>query len=162
MKTELNPLMACCILFSACGSLKTTKTLQTQNLQSNNHYQEHSNKQSWAKGNTLMLDTSNSEYVVQITPLGKFRYSAENGFEGMAEKVLISGKASKRQILHQQQHMGEQLQHQKRSQESTQLKTKALHTEKERKGQSSILWIGLLLVPSLGLAYWLRGKRLWS
>jgi len=60
--------------------------------------------------------------VVQITPLGKFLSSAETGFEGMAEKVVVRGKASKRQILQQQQQMGQQLQQQKHSQESTQVK----------------------------------------
>jgi hypothetical protein len=132
------------------------------NLQSSSYYQEQTDQQSWAKENTLLLDTSNSEYVAQITPLGKFLYTPESGFEGMAEKVLVSGKASKRQILHQQQQTGYQLQHQKRSLENTQLKTKVQHTEKERKGQSLILWVGLALVFSVGLGYWLMRKRLFT
>lgn len=88
MKTELKLLMVCSILLSACGSLKSKKMLQTENLQSNSHYQEDTKLQSWAKENTLLLDTSNSEYVVQITPVGKFRYSAENGFEDMPCRLM--------------------------------------------------------------------------
>ncbi|QXU41180.1 hypothetical protein [Pedobacter sp. D749] len=79
MKTELNLLMACCMVLSACGALKSKKSLHTQELQSSSHNEENTNQQGWATRNTLLLDTSNSEYVVQITPLGKFFYNAENG-----------------------------------------------------------------------------------
>ena len=144
----------------ACGSLKSKKTLHTETLQSNSHYQEHTDLQSWAKENTLLLDTSNSEYVVQITPVGKFRYSAENGFEGMAEKVLVSGKVGKRQVLHQQQETGHQLKHQKRNLESTQLKRKVQHIDKTRKPRLAMVYIGLAMV--LGLAYWLMRKRFFA
>ncbi|MDQ0968959.1 uncharacterized protein YceK [Flavobacterium sp. W4I14] len=160
MKNELILLMACSTLLSACGSLKSKKTLHTENLQSNSQYQEDSNLQSWAKANTLLLDTSNSEYVVQITPVGKFRYSAENGFEGVAEKVLVSGKVGKRQLLHRQQQTGLQLQHQKRNLESTQLKKKLQHIDKSRKPRLAMVYIGLAVV--LGLACWLMRKRLFN
>ncbi|NII83715.1 hypothetical protein [Pedobacter sp. SG908] len=160
MKTELNLLMACSILLSACGSLKSKKTLHTENLQSNSYQQEITNLQSWVKENTLLLDSSNSEYVVQITPVGKFFYSAENGFEGLAEKVLVSGKTGKRQILQRQKQAGHQLQHQKHSLESTQLKKKMQHIDKSRKPRLAMLYIGLVAV--LGLACWLMRKRLFT
>ncbi|NMN37570.1 hypothetical protein [Pedobacter sp. SG918] len=160
MKTELILLIAFSVLLSACGSLKSKKTLHMENLQSNSHYQVHTDLQSWAKENTLLLDTSNSEYVVQITPVGKFFYSAENGFEGMAEKVLVSGKAGKRQILQHQKQAGHQLQHQKHSLESTQLKKKVQHINKSRKPRLAMLYIGLVAV--LGLACWLMRKRLFT
>lgn len=160
MKTELKLLMACSMLLSACGSLKSKKTLQTENLQSNSQYQEDTNLQSWAKENTLLLDTSNSEYVVQITPVGKFRYSAENGFEGVAEKVVVSGKVGKRKILQQQKQADQQLQQQKRRLESTQVKKKLQHIDKSRKPRWAAMCIGL--VVALGLACWLIRKRLFS
>jgi hypothetical protein len=160
MKTELILLMASSTLLSACGSLKSKKTLHTQNLQSNSDYQEHTNLQSWAKENTLLLDTSNSEYVVQITPVGKFRYSAENGFEGVAEKVQVRGKVGKRKVLHQQKQAGRQLQHQNRNLESTQVKKKLQHIDKSRKPRWVAMCIGL--VVALGLAYWLIRKRLFT
>lgn len=160
MKTELILLIASGTMLSACGSLKSKKTLHTENLQSNSYYQEDSNLQSWAKANTLLLDTSNSEYVVQITPVGKFRYSAENGFEGVAEKVLVSEKVGKRQILHQQQETGHQLQQQKRNLESKQVKKKLQHIDKSRKPRLAMLYIGLAVV--LGLACWLMRKRLFN
>jgi len=65
MKAELKLLMA-------CGTLKSKKTLHAENLQPNSQYKEHTRQQSLAAGNTLLIDTSNSEYVVQINPLGKF------------------------------------------------------------------------------------------
>ncbi|QXU43629.1 hypothetical protein [Pedobacter sp. D749] len=156
MKTELNLLMACSMLITACGSLKSNKTLHTQEFQSNSYNEENTNQQSWATKNTVLLDTSNSEYVVQITPLGKFFYSNEKGFEGMAEKVVLSGKGSKRQILHQQQQTGRQLQQQKHSLENTQLKTKVERIAKNRKPRLTMMWIGL--VVALGLVYWLLRK----
>ncbi|MBE5320018.1 hypothetical protein IM793_12670 [Pedobacter sp. MR2016-19] len=156
MKTELNLLVACSMLITACGSLKSNETLHTQKLQSNSLNRENTNQQSWATESTLLIDTSNSEYVVQITPLGKFFYSAENGFEGMAEKVVLSGKADKRRIIHQQQQTGHQLQHQKHSLESTQLATRVQRIDKSRKPASAVWWIGLAV--ALGLAYWLIRK----
>ena len=80
--------MACSMVLSACGTLKSKRTLHTQDLQSNSHYQEDTNLQNWVNENTLLLDTSNSEYVVQITPVGKFRYGAENGFEDMPCRLM--------------------------------------------------------------------------
>ncbi|QDW23965.1 hypothetical protein FFJ24_003625 [Pedobacter sp. KBS0701] len=156
MKNELNLLMAGGMLFSACGALQSKKTLHTQELQSKSHYQENTNQQSWENGNTLLLDTGNSEYVVQITPLGKFLYSTEKGFEGMAEKVVVRGKADRKQILHQQVQTGHQLQHQKHNLESTQLKTKAQHIDKSKKPRWVVLCIGLVI--TVGLAYWVMRK----
>lgn len=160
MKNELILLTACSTLLSACGSLKSKKTLHTENLQSNSQYQEHTDLQGWAKANTLLIDTSNSEYVVQITPVGKFRYSAEKGFEGMAEKVLLSGKVGKRQVLHRQQQTGLHLQQQKRNLESKQVKKKLQHIDKTRKPRLAMVYIGLAVV--LGLACWLMRKRLFT
>ncbi|MBB6237539.1 hypothetical protein HDC90_002161 [Pedobacter sp. AK013] len=160
MKNKFNLLTTCCLIISACGSLKSEKTLQTENLQANSLSQAHRLEQSRATANTLLLDTSNSEYVVQITPVGKFRYSAENGFEGMAEKVVVRGKASKRQVMHQQRQIGHQLQYQKHSVESTALKTEVLHMDKSRKPNFGTIGIGLVVV--LGLACWLTRKWLFT
>ncbi|RLJ69590.1 hypothetical protein [Pedobacter alluvionis] len=156
MKTELNLLVACSMLITACGSLKSNKTLHTQEFQSNSYNEENTNQQSWATKNTVLLDTSNSEYVVQITPLGKFFYSTEKGFEGMAEKVVVRGKAGRKQILHQQQQTGHQLQQQKHSLESTQLATRVQRIDKSRRPASAVWWIGLAV--ALGLVYWLIRK----
>ncbi|MGN8059734.1 hypothetical protein ACTJKN_25885 [Pedobacter sp. 22163] len=72
MKAELKLLMACIMIIMAFGTLKSKKTLHAENLQPNSQYKEHTRQQSLATGNTLLIDTSNSEYVVQINPLGKF------------------------------------------------------------------------------------------
>lgn len=157
MKTELNLLMACCMVLSACGALKSKKSLHTQELQSSSHNEENTNQQGWATRNTLLLDTSNSEYVVQITPLGKFFYNAEKGFEGMAEKVVVSGKANKGRIMNQQQQTGHQLQHQKSSSDSTDLKIKVQQVAKSKKPKLSAIIVPVLVI-SLGLAVFIRRK----
>ena len=160
MKTELiKYLAAFSLLLSACATLKSKKVLHEQDLEVKHDSRESSIEQSWAKSNTLLLDTSNSEYVVQIIPLGKFFYSAEKGFEGMAEKVVIKGKANNRRMLHEQQQEGHELALQKGSVKSTALKTKVHLTEKMRKSLSPSLLIGLGILFCLTLGYWLIKKR---
>lgn len=44
---------------------------------------------------TLYSDSANEDYSVQFWPKGHFTFSAANGFEGEAEKVLISGKTQR-------------------------------------------------------------------
>jgi hypothetical protein len=156
MKIEVNLLMAGGMMLSACGVLQSKKSLHTQELRSTSHNDENTNQQSWAKSNTLLLDTSNSEYVVQITPLGKFFYSAEKGFEGMAEKIVLSGKVDKRRVIHRQQQTGNRFQQQKHNLESTLLKTKVQRIDKSRKPRLAVMCIGL--VVALGLAYRLMRK----
>ncbi|MFC1224257.1 hypothetical protein ACFE6N_10645 [Pedobacter sp. BG31] len=154
MKTELiKYLAAFSLLLSACATLKSKKVLHEQDLEVKHNSRESSSEQSWAKSNTLLLDTSNSEYVVQITPLGKFFYSAEKGFEGMAEKVVIKGKASHRRMLQGQQQKGRELAQQKTRVKSTALKTKVQYTEKMRKSLSPSLLIGLGILFCLTLGY---------
>lgn len=160
MKTELiKYLAAFSLLLSACATLKSKKVLHEQDLEVKHNSRESSIEQSWAKSNTLLLDTSNSEYVVQITPLGKFFYSAEKGFEGMAEKVVIKGKANNRRMLHEQQQEGHELALQKGSVKSTALKTKIHLTEKMRKSLSPSLLIGLGILFCLALGCRLIKKR---
>jgi hypothetical protein len=40
----------------------------------------------------LFKDSSDQNYTLQIWPKGKFTYSPVSGFEGEAEKMLVSGK----------------------------------------------------------------------
>ncbi|SFA42201.1 hypothetical protein SAMN04488511_10312 [Pedobacter suwonensis] len=160
MKTELiKCLAACTLLLSACATPKSKKMLHEQDLEVKHDSRESNSEQSWAKSNTLLLDTSNSEYVVQITPLGKFFYSAEKGFEGMAEKVVFRGKANHRRILQGQQQKGRQLAQQKTRVKSTALKTKVQYTEKTRKSLSLFFWTGLGVVFCLALGCRLMKKR---
>lgn len=48
---------------------------------------------------TVKTDSTKRSYIIQIWPKGKFSYSAEHGFEGMADKILISGKFKQAQQL---------------------------------------------------------------
>ena len=43
---------------------------------------------------TFFTDSTNQNYTVQLWPKGSFKYSALTGFEGEANKVLISGKVA--------------------------------------------------------------------
>jgi len=157
MKTELiKYLAACTLLLSACATLKSKKVLHEQDLEVKHNSRESSSEQSWAKTNTLLLDTSNSEYVVQIAPLGKFFYSAEKGFEGMAENLVFKGKASHRRMLQGQQQKGRQLQVRNVNSGSTNLKTKLQQVDKSWKPPPGLIGTGALLV--LGLAYWIWRK----
>ena len=44
-----------------------------------------------AQSLTFFTDSTSHDYQVQLWPKGPFKYSASTGFEGEAEKVLISG-----------------------------------------------------------------------
>lgn len=44
-----------------------------------------------AQSLTLFTDSTHQDYQVQLWPKGPFTYSASTGFEGEAEKVVISG-----------------------------------------------------------------------
>ncbi|SEA43840.1 hypothetical protein [Pedobacter hartonius] len=41
---------------------------------------------------TFKRDSGSRNYTVQVWPLGNFTFSPERGFEGQAEKVLITGQ----------------------------------------------------------------------
>lgn len=157
MKTELiKVLVLCTTLLSACATVKSKKTSHEQALQVRHDSQENISQQSWEKDNTLLLDTSNNEYVVQITPLGKFVYSTEKGFEGMAEKVVLKGKANNRRMVHKQQQNGNQLYVQKSKAGSTAFKAKVQQVEKSRKPRLATISAGVLIL--LGLVYWIWRK----
>jgi len=156
MKTEWKILLTCAVLLSSCGMLKEKKTLLAQDHQFTRNNQENITGQSWQKDNTLLLDTSNSEFVVQITPLGKFLYSTEKGFEGMAEKVVVKGKANKRQTVHRHKEAGHQLERQINNAENEKLKVKVQQVDKRWK--PSLAMVGMVVIILLGLVFWVLRK----
>ncbi|SDG34854.1 hypothetical protein SAMN05421827_105238 [Pedobacter terrae] len=157
MKIELiKYLVACTVLLSACGSFKEKKTLHTQEHESVRQNQDSSAEQSWQKDNTLLLDTSNSEYVVQITPMGKFFYSTEKGFEGMARKVVVKGRANKRQVVHRHKETEHQLVRQNNNTEHENSKIKVQQVDKRIKPRWGFALIGMVML--FVLAYWIWRK----
>jgi hypothetical protein len=142
----------------ACGSLKSSKMLETQKLEAERQYWEQTKLEDSTKTSTLLIDTSHSEYMIELLPIGKFSYSAEKGFVGMAEKLVIKGKGNRRQLVKQEALTSRKLEQQQQGSETTRLNTKVQSSEKNRKAGLPIFWILLLAVAVLGLGYWLMRK----
>jgi hypothetical protein len=73
--------------------LKTTEA-DHKMLNSSNEQKLAADSEYYSKSASLLLfnDSSDQDYTLQIWPKGKFTYSAANGFQGEAEKMLVSGK----------------------------------------------------------------------
>jgi hypothetical protein len=88
------------LLFSSCGGMRNvdrssehmrSKTDSSMKVRQLALVQENKASESLV----LINDSLNNRYQVLIWPRGKFSYSAEKGFEGTAEKILISGRVKK-------------------------------------------------------------------
>lgn len=84
------------ILLSACGGMRNVerngtglhaKTDSTAHLEFDQALKQEKSLEQL----TLMTDSMNSSYSVEIWPTGPFRYNAAKGFEGTAEKIRIKG-----------------------------------------------------------------------
>lgn len=93
--------IVCLLLFlitSGCSLFKNnTKTREEQviNMKNQSSFSSAGQK-NWLKQTgsfSLFRDSSDASYSVQVWPRGAFSYSAENGFKGEAEKVIISGNS---------------------------------------------------------------------
>ena len=85
------------VTVTGCGMLRdTSKTAEAdhQLLQRSSDLKVESAHEQIKKGSSVLLfsDSSNQDYTLQVWPKGRFSYSASSGFEGEAEKVLVSGK----------------------------------------------------------------------
>jgi hypothetical protein len=84
------------IMLSACSGMRNVeKNLQTSTFSSDSSVfikqVESLRQEKRVRHFTLVSDSVNNNYRVDIWPKGKFSYNAERGFEGTAEKILISG-----------------------------------------------------------------------
>jgi len=82
--------------YLSCGLLqRTTLTTDKDNQEYSNNTRlsvaKAQEQQLESQSLTFFTDSTNHDYQVQLWPKGPFKYSASSGFEGEAQKVLISG-----------------------------------------------------------------------
>jgi hypothetical protein len=106
MRGYLTIIAGLIVLLPACGGMRNVERKQESmrlSRDSSVHLQhmEIQAEQKVENMVTLRRDSMNNNYSVQIWPKGKFSYSAEHGFEGTAEKILITGevKRGKRSLI---------------------------------------------------------------
>jgi hypothetical protein len=118
---------------------------------------QHKNQQSHSLN--LYSDSSNHGYQVQLWPKGQFKYSATAGFEGEAEKVLITGNLQG--IKKGAKSAGSSTQESARSitKVKTKAKGKAVQTAAEKKSAPSVWWVfGSLALLCIVMIYYLKTK----
>jgi len=106
------------LTISSCGLMKKTeKKVNESKYLSAQTKQMNEVTEASDSGKTIKMvfekDDMQSAYSVQLWPKGSFRFSAENGFEGEAERILISGQMKEERNRKElsgteQQHSGRQ------------------------------------------------------
>ncbi len=128
----------------ACGSLKTSKQQYRAQLAETETNGTALNQQLQHTATAQLLDTTNSEYTVQIIPLGAFTYSSGAGFAGRATAITVRGKTARKLQVNRQESL--QVQVQQQSQQS--VKTK-VNTQSRAEAKTSPSWSrlgGLILL----------------
>lgn len=138
----------------ACGTTRTQKQQVAQQTYSEHlNRSEQSEQQSWHR-NLIIKDTTLQEYQVAITPLGKFTYSTEKGFEGEASSMHWSKKSAKQRTAS----LNEDLSKFKAKRKNELNKTKSeSKIQMLKKQPSGAYWYDLiipLVVLSIAYALW--------
>lgn len=123
MKHTILSLAAGCLIglfitLHGCGLLNKTDKRTEQSKSSSDHLeQSKTTMEDDSSGKSLQMafekDDVQSAYAVQLWPKGVFKFSAENGFEGEAERIVISGQLKEQRnrtklAANEQQHKGKQ------------------------------------------------------
>ena len=86
------------MVLASCSILKNSDSnkhiaQQQSSYQASGHLVENRDWLNRSNALTLYADSSNQDYTIQLWPKGRFSYSAETGFSGEADKILITGKS---------------------------------------------------------------------
>ena len=152
------------VFFASCSVLKNTdssyrKSDQESSYQINKSLLE---KRDWLNkrsGITLYADSSNQDYTIQLWPKGRFSYSAETGFTGEADKVLISGRSNKGSSSSRMVHAEES--DQGKTEIQTNLKEGASSSQKDKLKKSSVSWkVVLAFTVLILIAAWAAYRKI--
>jgi len=85
------------LIMNSCGLMKKTEKKVNEFKYSSDHRQQtNAVTEKIDSSKTLRMffekDDVQSTYLVQLWPKGTFKFSADNGFEGEADRILISGQ----------------------------------------------------------------------
>lgn len=108
----------------------------------------------------LLQDSTQSAYRVEIWPIGKFSYSADSGFVGQAQQVLINGAITKKlKVLNETALMGQEVKIYRSKAEVKSL-SNSLNKKVARSSTGKLLGPILLLVGLVVVYYFFR-MRWW-
>lgn len=100
----------------------------------------------------LLIDSSHNDYTMLFWPKGRFTFSAANGFEGEAEKVMIKGRQINQKVLT----LRDKMQHDSTSIKlnySSQMESSMVIEKNKLKIVPA--WIWLLILPLIYLIYFI-------
>ena len=152
------------VFFASCSVLKNTdssyrKSDQESSYQINKSLLE---KRDWLNkrsGITLYTDSSNQDYTIQLWPKGRFSYSAETGFAGEADKIMIRGKSKKGSSSSKMVRTEES--DQGKTEIQTNLKEGASSSQKDKLKKSSVSWkVVLAFTVLILIAAWAAYRKI--
>lgn len=100
----------------------------------------------------MLIDSSHNDYTMLFWPKGRFTFSAANGFEGEAEKVMIRGRQINQKVLT----LRDKKQHDSTSiilNYSSQMESSTVIEKNKLKIVPA--WIWLLILPLVYLIYFI-------
>ena len=147
-----NCMMALFITLHGCGVINKTDKKTEQSKSSSNHSEQTTTTlEDESAGKSLQMffekDDVQSAYAVQLWPKGAFKFSAENGFEGEAEQIIISGLIKEQRnhtelAQNEQQYKGKQ---ETIAEKRTQEKDTSKQESRETKSDFGWVIFGILL-----------------
>ncbi len=82
----------------SCSVLQKQKVLKVDSVQVNNsQHSEEWDVDSLSNSfkNLTLFDSTNSEYIAEIFPIGEFSFSVQNGFKGTAKSMVLKGSTKR-------------------------------------------------------------------
>lgn len=152
------------MLSASCSIFKNTDSSNRKSEQQSSYQVNRSllEKRDWlnkSSGLTFYTDSSKQDYTIQLWPKGRFSYSAETGFTGEADKVLITGKSKMGSSSSAIVHTEESDKGKKEIQ--TNLKEGTSSSQKDKLKKSSVSWKVVLAFTALILIVaWFAYRKL--
>ena len=152
------------MVLASCSILKNTDSnkhiaQQQSSYQASGHLVENRDWLNRSRALTFYADSSNQDYTIQLWPKGRFSYSAETGFTGEADKILITGKSksgssSLAKVDSEESDQG-------KTEIQTNLKAGTSSSQKDKLKKSSVSWKVVLAFTALILvAGWAIYRKL--
>jgi len=155
---RVNALLCLSLTIQSCGLMKKTENTKMQSsslLDISNHSKSTHALQTNTKSLHMIFekDSVQQAYQVQLWPKGKFTFSAAHGFEGEAERIIISGELQQHS-KHRELSTSEQQNKEHQQTEKQVTKTQKESEKNEKKSSSAdFRWVimGIILLVFGGI-----------
>lgn len=142
----------------SCGLMKKTeKTTEYSSamLDSSSHTKSISSQENNTNSLRMVFKKEDVQlaYQVQLWPKGKFTFSAEHGFEGEAERIVISGEAQQNTNLAELSTMQLQNKEQQQSEKQERKTQKEIEKKEIKSISTDFRWVigGVVLLILVGI-----------